>query len=177
MRSHNDLSKANKTMTAAPADSSAKNLQAILDTSGAALAEGTRKALSQATASLVGLQNKTGFWCGELEGDSILQSEYILLKFIIEQENDPRLPKIAAYLRYQQRDSDGAWVQYPGGSPDLSATVKAYFALKLMGGWSGTLQYLFQILPGGIGPDALRLDPRHTSGSRSVAQMVLFSSR
>jgi len=33
----------------------------------------------------------------------------------------------------QQRESDGAWTQYPGGSPDLSATVKAYFALKLIG--------------------------------------------
>ncbi|MEJ2108749.1 MAG: squalene--hopene cyclase, partial [Acidobacteriota bacterium] len=48
-------------------------------------------------------------------------------------ENDPRLPKIAEHLRRQQRESDGAWIQYPGGQPDLSATVKAYFALKLMG--------------------------------------------
>ena len=36
--------------------------------------------LSQATDRLVSLQNSAGFWCGELEGDSILQSEYILLK-------------------------------------------------------------------------------------------------
>lgn len=90
-------------------------------------------ALSRATDCLVSMQNESGFWCGELEGDSILQSEYILLKFIIEQENDPRLPKIANYLRTQQRASDGAWIQYPGGKPDLSATVKAYFALKLLG--------------------------------------------
>jgi squalene-hopene/tetraprenyl-beta-curcumene cyclase len=90
-------------------------------------------ALDRATASLVSMQQESGFWCGELEGDSILQSEYILLKYIIEQENDPRLPKIANYLRTQQRPDDGAWIQYPGGSPDLSATVKAYFALKLLG--------------------------------------------
>ena len=44
------------------------------------------------------MQDQSGFWCGELEGDSILQSEYILLKFIVEQENDPRLPKIANFL-------------------------------------------------------------------------------
>jgi squalene-hopene/tetraprenyl-beta-curcumene cyclase len=92
-----------------------------------------RKALNDAVNGLVSMQDSTGFWCGELEGDSILQSEYILLKFIIEQENDPRLPKIANYLRSQQRLSDGAWVQYPGGKLDLSATVKAYFALKLIG--------------------------------------------
>jgi squalene-hopene/tetraprenyl-beta-curcumene cyclase len=90
-------------------------------------------ALSRATDCLISMQQSSGFWCGELEGDSILQSEYILLKFIVEQEQDPRLPKIANYLREQQRPSDGAWIQYPGGKPDLSATVKAYFALKLMG--------------------------------------------
>ena len=103
------------------------------DPSDPASASDVRAALSRATDCLVSMQNESGFWCGELEGDSILQSEYILLKFIVEQEHDPRLPKIANYLRTQQRPSDGAWVQYPGGKPDLSATVKAYFALKLMG--------------------------------------------
>jgi squalene-hopene/tetraprenyl-beta-curcumene cyclase len=92
-----------------------------------------RVSLSRAADCLVSMQNESGFWCGELEGDSILQSEYILLKYIVEQENDPRLPRIANYLRKQQRPSDGAWIQYPGGKPDLSATVKAYFSLKLMG--------------------------------------------
>ncbi len=92
-----------------------------------------REALARATDNLVAMQHPSGFWCGELEGDSILQSEYILLKFIVEQETDPRLPKIANYLRMQQLSTDGAWTQYPGGKPDLSATVKAYFALKLMG--------------------------------------------
>ncbi len=97
------------------------------------LQERARRTLSKAVDQLVSLQDESGYWCAELEGDSILQSEYILLKFIIEQENDPRLPRIANYLRQQQRQSDGAWIQYPGGKPDLSATVKAYFALKLMG--------------------------------------------
>jgi squalene-hopene/tetraprenyl-beta-curcumene cyclase len=95
--------------------------------------DGAKTALARALDHLFSLQEPAGFWCGELEGDSILQSEYILLKFIVEQENDSRLPKIANYLRSQQRASDGAWVQYPGAKPDLSATVKAYFALKLMG--------------------------------------------
>jgi squalene-hopene/tetraprenyl-beta-curcumene cyclase len=133
MPSGNDRSRASKIITAPPRESASRTLQAMPDTSGTTLESQTRHALSRATDCLVQLQNDTGFWCGELEGDSILQSEYILLKFIIEHENDPRLPKIAEYLRRQQRDSDGAWVQYPGGRPDLSATVKAYFALKLMG--------------------------------------------
>ncbi len=92
-----------------------------------------QQALSSAVKNLTSVQDPSGYWCAELEGDSILQSEYILLKFIVEQESDPRLPRIANYLRRQQRESDGAWIQYPGGKPDLSATVKGYFALKLMG--------------------------------------------
>ena len=96
-----------------------------LRTVGAVLESAIDKLLSQ--------QMDEGHWCAELEGDSILQSEYILLQFIIEQEFDERLPKIANYLRRQQRVEDGAWVQYPGAKPDLNATVKAYFALKLMG--------------------------------------------
>src|SRR5262245_54495823 len=93
----------------------------------------TARALERAVESLVRLQDATGFWCGELEGDSILESEYILMKFIVGQEGDPRLPKIGNYLRRLQRSEDGAWIQYPGAKPDLSATVKGYFALKLLG--------------------------------------------
>jgi len=44
----------------------------------------------------------------------------------------PALPQIANYLRSLQQPN-GAWVQYPGAAPDLSATVKGYFALKLAG--------------------------------------------
>lgn len=100
-----------------------------------------RASLDKAVDHLLGLQHEDGHWCAELEGDSILQSEYILAIWIIGQERQPwfarRLPKIANYLRRQQRP-DGSWGQYPGGQRgggkfDLSATVKAYFALKLMG--------------------------------------------
>lgn len=88
--------------------------------------------LQRAVAHLISLQNEDGHWCAELEGDSILQSEYILMKWILGQEDDPRLPLLTAYLRKQQQ-SDGTWVQYPGGKIDISATVKGYFCLKLAG--------------------------------------------
>jgi squalene-hopene/tetraprenyl-beta-curcumene cyclase len=89
-------------------------------------------AIARARDSLLAKQDPAGFWCGELQGDSILESEYLLLKFILGQENDPDLPLIANYLRRLQQP-DGGWGQYPGGPPDVSGTVKAYFALKLMG--------------------------------------------
>jgi squalene-hopene/tetraprenyl-beta-curcumene cyclase len=77
-------------------------------------------------------------WCAELEGDSILSSEYLLMKWILGQENDrpsadpDRLARIASHLRLVQR-ADGTWGQYPGSGPDISACVKAYLALKCAG--------------------------------------------
>ncbi|MEX0655468.1 MAG: squalene--hopene cyclase [Phycisphaeraceae bacterium] len=102
----------------------------------APLAGRAQAVLPRAVAWLFDRQHADGHWCAELEGDSILQSEYILLKWILGHEDDERLPKIAAYLRRQQQ-ADGTWAQYPTpGGPsrmDLSATVKGYFALKLHG--------------------------------------------
>jgi squalene-hopene/tetraprenyl-beta-curcumene cyclase len=86
----------------------------------------------RARDSLLALQKPEGHWVGELQGDSILESEYILLKFILEHDDDPELPLVANYLRSLQL-ADGGWNMYPGGAADLSGTVKAYFALKLMG--------------------------------------------
>src|SRR4051812_19559183 len=90
------------------------------------------RCLARAKSALLAKQDPKGFWCGELQGDSILESEYILLKFILEQESDPRLVLIANYLRSLQQP-DGGWSMFPGGAADLSGTVKAYYALKLMG--------------------------------------------
>ncbi|MBC22704.1 MAG: squalene--hopene cyclase [Phycisphaerae bacterium] len=99
------------------------------------------ESLSRAIEALKSLQKPDGHFCAELEGDSILQSEYILMKFILHQEDEPMidgrpgeevLARIGDYLRSQQRE-DGGWGQYPGSGIDVSATVKAYFALKLLG--------------------------------------------
>lgn len=97
-------------------------------------------ASERAIAALRSLQRDDGHWCAELEGDSILQSEYLLMKWILGQEREPladgrpaaTLLKIVAQLRSQQRP-DGGWGQYPGSGVDLSATVKGYFVLKLYG--------------------------------------------
>ncbi len=107
------------------------------ETAGGSLADSARRALDAAVDHLLAQQHDNGHWCAELEGDSILQSEWALLKWILGEENDPRMPGVVAYLRAQQRP-DGAWAQYPGGQLgggkfDISATVKAYFVLKLAG--------------------------------------------
>ena len=89
-------------------------------------------ALKRSLDALLAKQAPAGFWCGELQGDSILESEYLLLKWILGQEHEPELPLVANYLRRLQ-NRDGGWSLYPGGPADISGTVKGYFALKLMG--------------------------------------------
>lgn len=94
-----------------------------------------RACAQAANRALRSLQKSDGHWCAELQGDSILQSEYLLMKWILSQEDatmvDGRpadtLLKIVRQLRDQQRD-DGGWGQYPGSDVDVSATVKGYFA-------------------------------------------------
>jgi len=98
-----------------------------------------RRSLNQSVRVLLGLQHGDGHWCGELEGDSILESEYILMKWILGQEDDSRLPRIVDSLRAFRRSGDGCWGQFPGSGPDLSATVKAYLCLLLHGDDPGSV--------------------------------------
>ncbi|MGO9464734.1 MAG: squalene--hopene cyclase [Isosphaeraceae bacterium] len=81
---------------------------------------------------LVEGQSEEGFWAGELEGDTILESEYILLMAFLGRECEPACLGCARYIQDQQ-SNDGGWAIYPGGPTDVSASVKAYFALKLAG--------------------------------------------
>ena len=109
-----------------------KTIPTELPTGQLGMGTDVENALSNARTALLSKQHASGYWVGELQGDSILESEFILLKFILGQENDPELPLIANYLRKLQQP-DGGWSMYPGGAADVSGTVKAYFALKLMG--------------------------------------------
>ena len=81
---------------------------------------------------LLARQDPAGFWCGELEGDTILESETILLLAWLRRENSPLARKAAEYIRSQQLPG-GGWAMYPGGQLETSGSVKAYFALKLTG--------------------------------------------
>ena len=75
-----------------------------------------------------GQQAVEGSWCGELEGDSILQSEYLLLLAWLGQTHTRTAQRCAAQLLRQQMPT-GGWSMYPGGKLEISASVKAYFAL------------------------------------------------
>jgi squalene-hopene/tetraprenyl-beta-curcumene cyclase len=79
-------------------------------------------------------QHAEGFWCGELEADTTLESDYIMLHTLLGTGDPGRMQRaIQEILRHQ--NADGGWSIYRGGPSNISATVKAYFAFKLMG-WS-----------------------------------------
>jgi squalene-hopene/tetraprenyl-beta-curcumene cyclase len=81
---------------------------------------------------LLSRQAPEGFWVGELEGDTILESEYILLLAFLGQGQSITARRCANYMLHKQLPG-GGWAIYPGGPLELSASVKAYWALKITG--------------------------------------------
>jgi len=73
-----------------------------------------------------------GYWCGELGADSTLESDYILLHRLLGTEDPVRTEKCANEILTRQNE-DGGWPIYNGGPSNISASVKAYFALKMAG--------------------------------------------
>lgn len=96
------------------------------------LAWPVRRAITLTRQWLLGRQNRDGHWVAELEGDTILESEYILLLAYLGRENTEEARQAADYLLEKQMP-DGGWQMYPGGPIEISGSVKAYFALKLTG--------------------------------------------
>jgi squalene-hopene/tetraprenyl-beta-curcumene cyclase len=86
---------------------------------------------------LLSVQADQGYWLGELEADSTLESDYIYYLFVLGKAEPERIAKLANYVRHKQLP-DGGWNIYPGGPSELNATCKAYFALKLAGDSANT---------------------------------------
>jgi squalene-hopene/tetraprenyl-beta-curcumene cyclase len=90
------------------------------------------QAIERGADCLLSLQVDEGYWIGELEADSTLESDYIYYLHVLGQADPKRIAKLANYVRQKQL-ADGGWSIYPGGPSELNATCKAYFALKLAG--------------------------------------------
>jgi squalene-hopene/tetraprenyl-beta-curcumene cyclase len=89
-------------------------------------------AVDAARKFLFSEQREEGYWCGELEADSTLESDYILLHTLLGTGNAARFEKAARYVLNHQNE-DGGWGIYAAGPSNISASVKAYFGLKLAG--------------------------------------------
>jgi squalene-hopene/tetraprenyl-beta-curcumene cyclase len=90
------------------------------------------EAIARTRDWLLGQQHPEGYWVAELEGDTILESETILLLAFLGREDSELARRAVQYLLEKQLP-EGGWAMYPGGGVEISGSVKAYFALKLSG--------------------------------------------
>jgi len=94
--------------------------------------EAVQTAIHRAQQYLLDQQHPAGYWVAELEGDTILESEYLMLLYFLGRQNHPKCKKLIEYIKRKVLP-EGGWSIYPGGPPEISASVKAYFVLKLWG--------------------------------------------
>ncbi len=90
-------------------------------------------AVRMAQNSLLAAQNREdGFWCGPLKADTTLESDTIMLLNFLGRGSSVKVRRLANHI-LQQQLPDGGWPIYRNGPADISATVKAYWALKFAG--------------------------------------------
>ena len=89
-------------------------------------------AIERAQRYLLQQQQPDGHWVGELEADTTITSEYLLFSHLIDRANPERDRRMVRYLRRRQLP-DGGFTLYAEGPANLSATIKAYFAMKMAG--------------------------------------------
>lgn len=88
--------------------------------------------LGEAAKQLKARQRPDGHWIFDLEADATMPAEYIMIEHFLDEIDEEVEAELANYLREKQRD-DGSWAQFHGGDADLTATVRGYFALRLVG--------------------------------------------
>ncbi|MFY9968108.1 MAG: prenyltransferase/squalene oxidase repeat-containing protein, partial [Roseiarcus sp.] len=95
--------------------------------------EALERHISAASEALRARQREDGHWCFELEADVTIPAEYVLLRHFRGEQPDLELERlIAVYIR-RVRGAHGGWPLFHAGAFDMSASVKAYFALKMIG--------------------------------------------
>ncbi len=88
--------------------------------------------IADATAAFNALQKEDGHFEFDLEADTTISSEYIMLNHFLDELEPDVESDLAVYIRRCQSE-DGSWPLFFGGDGDISASVKAYLALKLAG--------------------------------------------
>ena len=89
--------------------------------------EHVAEGIERARDWLLGLQHPDGYWCGELEADSMLESDYIFVHVLLGTGDRGRMERaVNEILRHQ--NEDGGWSIHPNGPSNISLGVKAYLA-------------------------------------------------
>jgi squalene-hopene/tetraprenyl-beta-curcumene cyclase len=90
------------------------------------------EAIDAGMGALLAQQKADGHFAFELEADATIPAEYILLEHFLNRINQPLQQKMAVYLRSIQ-GAHGGWPLFHDGDFNISASVKAYYALKCAG--------------------------------------------
>src|SRR5271163_4309477 len=88
--------------------------------------------VARARDFLFSQQHADGYWCGELEADTTLESDYIMVHTLLGTGDERKMKRAVSEILRKQNE-DGGWSIYAGGPSNISASVKAYFGLKLAG--------------------------------------------
>src|ERR1700733_6994937 len=89
-------------------------------------------AISRSADWLLSAQSQDGYWWGELEADTTLESDYVVYLHVLGQLKSEKVAKLANYIRKKQLP-DGGWKIFEGGPAELNASAKTYVALRLAG--------------------------------------------
>ncbi len=89
-------------------------------------------AIRRAAAALLRYRRADGHFVFPLEADATVPAEYVLLEHYLDRIEPELERKIGVHLRAIQ-GAHGGWPLFHGGALDISASVKAYFALKAIG--------------------------------------------
>jgi squalene-hopene/tetraprenyl-beta-curcumene cyclase len=117
-----------------------QTLQAPITHINPALRTAARQKIQRAAEHLLSLQHDDGYWCALLTADTTLESDYILLQLWMYSPVDGvwsppdrgRIQRAAERILSKQLP-DGGFNIYVKGPSEISASVKAYFALKVAG--------------------------------------------
>ena len=90
------------------------------------------RVIAEAAAALGRRRRSDGHWVFDLEADATIPAEFIMLNHYLDEIEPAVEAELADYIRGIQEDH-GGWPLFHRGDFDISATIKAYFALKLVG--------------------------------------------
>src|SRR5437899_4520425 len=96
------------------------------------LMQRVEQGIGAAAEALAERQHPDGHWAFELEADATIPAEYVLLKHFLDEIDANIEPSIVNYLKSIQGDH-GGWPLFHDGDFNISASVKAYYALKICG--------------------------------------------
>ncbi|MBI3289430.1 MAG: squalene--hopene cyclase [Elusimicrobia bacterium] len=95
--------------------------------------ERLREGIRRSQEAILRMQNsEEGYWCGPIFGDTTIDSDTIMLLNFLGRGSSVKIRRLANHLLNMQ-NADGGWPIYQNGPSDVSATVKAYWALKFAG--------------------------------------------